>query len=77
MLRVPSSSSHFSIFAKMKIPIVLTQYTAVDVDKDYRLYTSFQKSSRLPVDWHVRDPGFERTASSCVLLAVSDRSGGR
>lgn len=31
----------------------------------------------LSVDWHERDPGFPRTESSCVLFAVSERSGGR
>ena len=40
---------------------------------------NYQKSRRLfvSVDWHEREPGFPRTASSCVLLAVSERSGGR
>lgn len=38
-----------------------------------------QKSRRLfvSIDWHEREPGFPRTASSCVLFAVSERSGGR
>lgn len=36
-----------------------------------------QKSSRVLEDWHDRVPGFPRIASSCVLFAVSERSGGR
>ena len=40
---------------------------------------NYQKSRRLfvSVDWHEREPGFPRTASSCALFAVSERSGGR